>query len=81
MAEMPPPPAREGDFRDLRAVMGVDDAVRRSEDRAMACRQMAAPAEQQHIAGPFLPGRDRHEVAQRGRGEHLRAQPLAPSGV
>ena len=78
MAEMPPPPAREGDFRDLRAVMGVDDAVRRGEDRAMACRQMAAPAEQ---PGRSCPGATGTRWRSAAAASISAPSPSLPSGV
>ena len=80
MAEMAPPPGREGDLGDGRAVMGMDEAVRARENRAVFGRQVLAPAEEQHVAGLHLGGRNRQQMPRRGQCQRLLPQALGQLG-
>ena len=78
---MASPPAGEGDLADGRAVMGMQDAPRLGQDRAVPGRQMRTPAKEQHVAGSCVRDGEPMQVSSRRQREGLVAVMAQRAGL
>ena len=72
------PPGGEGDLGDGGAFEGVDHGGGRREDGAVLGERVAAPAEDEDVAGAGVEGRDLDEVAAGGFEQGLAAAAFGP---